>query len=125
MMAPHNPAAERVTATARVLYQQLIALDMKAAEDAIEDARKILWVSHFSGSPRSAVVELYARAPIAGTLASDLEGRSLLEIEAILQELRFALYVNAYGCLENTRFGAALKAHLEDERDGFGPIVRQ
>lgn len=101
------------TEIARLLYARLLALDIKQAEEAIEDARKIMWVSTFSGASRSAASELYARTPIAAVLAADLEGRSLLEVEAILQELRFALYVNAYGAMPETRFGSLMSAAVD------------
>lgn len=80
-----------------------------------------MWVAHFSGSPRSAVAELYARSAVAAALAADLDGQSLLVAEDILQELRLALYVNAYGLLEHTRFGALMQAAVEageEERSG-------
>lgn len=107
-------------AAALQLYPLLIGLGLKAAEEAIEDARKIVWVTQFSGERRDAVAVLYARSAVADAVAGALEGRSLLEVEDILQELRFGLYVNAYGALEGSRFGAMMQAAIEADEHAAG-----
>lgn len=125
MTAPALITRGMIADAARTLYERLHHLDLQQAEEAIEDARKIVWVSQFSGSPASAAAALYARTPLAAVLAADLESRSLLEAEGILQELRIALYVNAYGLLEHTRFGALMRASVEAWEDEKAGRLRQ
>lgn len=117
MSAPADPMADKAAAVARKLYDHLLSLDLKRAEEAVEDARKITWACHFGGAPLAAVEDCYAPSPQATALAAGLAGHTLLEVEAILQELRFALYVNAYGALENTRFGALMRAALKADEE--------
>lgn len=104
------------TETARQLYAHLVGLGLKEAEEAIEDARKIVWVAAFSGHPREAVSVLYARSRPADALSVDLHSRSLLEVEDILQELRFALYINSYGHQGETQFGAMMAAAMGTQK---------
>ncbi len=117
-------ASSNTRTVAHALYQHLVHLDLQKAEEAVEDARKIAWVQSFSGMDGSAAAALYARSPVADRIAAGLDGRSLQDVEAILHDLRFALYVNAYGVLEHTRFGALMKAMLErtaEEEAGRSP----
>lgn len=101
------------TTVARALHERLVSLDMKQAEEAIEDARKVIWVSAFSGASTSAAAQIYARSPVATAMAADLAGRTLLQIEEVLQELRFGLYMNAFGAIPGTRFGALVTEAIE------------
>lgn len=94
---------------ARRLYRHLTGVDLKTAEEAIEDARKVAWVADFSGAPTSACCELYARSTLARRLTAELSGLALMAIEAILQELRLNLYMNAFGADPRSRFGMLMR----------------
>lgn len=98
---------------ARALYGHLLGVDLAEAEAIVEDARKIVWVTHFSGAPIQEVAELYSRSERALRLALPLVAYSLLEAEAVIGEMRFALYVNAFGRDPSSRFGSQFAAAAE------------
>ncbi len=84
MVAPVDPVADKAATVARTLF----GLDLKQAEEAVEDARKIAWICHFSGNSWETAEACYARSPQASAVATGLIGHRLLDAEAILQELR-------------------------------------
>ncbi|MFG1402339.1 hypothetical protein [Xanthobacter sediminis] len=88
MVAPVDPVADKAATVARTLFGLLLGLDLKQAEEAVEDARKIAWICHFSGNSWETLEACYARSPQASAVATGLIGHRLLDAEAILQELR-------------------------------------
>lgn len=96
--------AERL-ASAHAMLAIFGGVDMKTAEEAVEDIRKVLWMAAFSGAGIEEVFAAFGRHPIAKTLAMEMSDLTLLTVEDILQEARFGFYVGAYSNDPNSRFG--------------------
>lgn len=108
-----NPVrSEEIIHLARSLYEMLIGLPLSEAEADLEDCRKILWVAAFSGVGLADVAAHHGRTAAAREMAERLGVLPLLTIEAVLQEARFGLYINAFGRDPGSRFGGFLAAHV-------------
>ncbi len=108
------------------IVEALRGRNLLEGEAMIEVARRILWMQHFTGSPAATVMG-FLNAPsdarYAAAAIAEASAGSLLTAEELLLEVRFALYVSAYGHQSGTRFGDAMQRHLAERRASSPPTL--
>lgn len=90
------------------LHARLAGLGLSEADAVAADVRRVLWVKAFTGAPLAHVVEQHAHSSLAAEIAAELSDLSVVAVDVILDDLRFGLYVNAFGTEPSSRFGTLL-----------------
>ena len=106
---------DECTELARIIFPTFQGTRLADAEDVIENIRRLLWMHAFSGAPFDELYQHYGRFPLAKEIGERLSGFSLLTVEAVLQELRFGLYVPSFATVKGSRWNRLLASRAEEQ----------
>jgi hypothetical protein len=82
----------------------LAGLTLGEVDKALDDARRVLWLTGFSGAPLSDAVAAASPSPAAVAILPLLEGSTVHGVDALLTEVRFFTWMTAWSSVEGSAF---------------------
>lgn len=116
-MAPMPDDTEMgFTELAATLAQECEGLSLIVADQAMDDARRFLWLRQFAGTSKEALfgAMISDHLDVAKRIADRLDGIvTAMEAESVFLEVRCLLWMRTFAAVPGSLFARQFKAHIE------------
>jgi len=109
MNRSHHGGADEYADVKRAAMRHLVGMNHVEADRALDDARRLLWQSVFSGEPPEAVNAVVSPSPAAAAIATILSGAPLVVGDRLIYDLRLAVWSTRFAADPFTLFGRLFK----------------